>query len=186
MPYPQVFTNRPYMSKLTDQYMFEVVKYGKLAVLKREVPGSTLEALAMPSFGHLFSDEEIREMVAFERAFLSGAPQSPKWREIFVDACTACHGEQGRGNGSRAVAQQPPPPTFVSEAQPAPADYHDPLFMGRFSDDFLVALIKHGRVGATEVAGYNTMKPFGHILSDEEIWSVVLYIREAFAKGDPR
>lgn len=180
MPRPQVFIDTNYMSRLTDQYVFEVVKYGKLAVLKREVKGSPLESLAMPSFGHLFEDAEIRELIAFERAFATGAPQSAKTREIFNDSCVPCHGAQGRGDGPRASPQQPAPPRFVSDAQPSPADYHDPLFMDRFSDDYLLTLIKYGRVGAIEVAGFDTMKPYGHMLSDDEIWGVVRYIRETF------
>jgi hypothetical protein len=68
----------------------------------------------------------------------------------------------------------------VSDIQPAPADYHDAAFMDRFSDEFLFALIKHGRIGAADVAGFDTMKPYGHVLSDEEIWGVVRYIRETF------
>lgn len=186
MPRPQVFKNVNYMSRLTEQYMFEVVKYGKLAVLKREVKGSSLESLAMPAFGHLFDDAQIRDLIAFERAFRTGAPQSPELREIFEDACVPCHGAQGRGDGPRASAVQPAPPRFVSEAQPAPADYHDAAFMDRFSEDYMVALIKYGRVDATERAGFDTMKPFGHILSDEEIWSVVRYIRETFVNGTKR
>jgi mono/diheme cytochrome c family protein len=185
MPRPQVFANASYMSRLTDQYLFEVVKYGKLAVLKREVKGSPLESLAMPSFGHLFEDAEIRQLIAFERAFRTGAPQAPEIREIYQDSCVPCHGQGGRGDGPRASPRQPAPPRFVSDAQPSPADYHDPLFMDRFSDDYLLALIKHGRVGATEVAGYDTMRPYGHILSDAEIWGVVRYIRETFVNGKP-
>lgn len=183
MPRPQVFINRNYMSRLTDQYMFEVVKYGKLAVLKREVKDSPLQSLAMPSFGHLFEDAQIRDLIAFEKAFRTKAPQSAEMREIFEDACVPCHGKEGRGDGPRASPQQPAPPRFVSDAQPAPADYHDRLFMERFSDDYLVALIKHGRVGATEVAGFDTMKPFGHILTDDEIQGVVRYVRETFGNA---
>ncbi len=37
-PSPQVFINSVYMSRLTDEYIFNVVKYGKLAVLKRQIP----------------------------------------------------------------------------------------------------------------------------------------------------
>ncbi|MBI4638650.1 MAG: c-type cytochrome [Candidatus Rokubacteria bacterium] len=186
MPRPQVFTDTNYMSRLTDLYLFEVVKYGKLAVLKREVKGSPLESLAMPSFGHLFDDAQIRELIAFERAFRAGAPQSAEMREIFDDSCVPCHGKEGRGDGPRASPEQPAPLRFVSDAQPAPADYHDPLFMDRFSDDYLLALIKHGRVGATETAGFDTMKPYGHILSDEEIRGVVRYVRETFGDGRTR
>src|SRR5207249_7230391 len=36
MPRPQVFTDRNYMSRLTDQYLFDVTKHGKLEVVKRE------------------------------------------------------------------------------------------------------------------------------------------------------
>jgi mono/diheme cytochrome c family protein len=180
MPRPQVFTDRNYMSRLTDQYLFEVIKYGKLAVLQREVPGSSLQAVAMPAFGEVLEEAQIRELIAFERAFQRGAPQSAETREIFRDACAVCHGERGRGDGTRASPSQPAPLRFVSAIQPAPADYHDPSLMDRFSDEFLVALITHGRIGATEVAGFDTMKPYGHVLSDDEIRGVVRYIRETF------
>jgi len=182
VPRPQVFANPSYMSRMTDEYMFYVVKYGKLAVLKREVPDSSLQPLAMPAFGHLFEDAEIRELVKFERAFASGEPQSPEWREIFVQACATCHGEGGRGDGQRVVSQQPAPERFVSEAQPPPADMTNPVLMARFPDDFIAALLKEGRLGASEKLGYQTMPAFGHILSDEEIWSTIRYIRETFVK----
>jgi mono/diheme cytochrome c family protein len=183
MPRPQVFTDAHYMSRLTDQYLFEVIKFGKLAVLKREVAGSSLQAVAMPAFGEVLEAAQIRELIAFERAFRSGAPQSAETRELFRDACAVCHGDHGRGDGTRASPSQPAPPRFVSAIQPAPANYHDPLFMDRFSDDFLVALITHGRIGASEVAGFDTMKPYGHVLSDDEIRGVVRYIRETFVNG---
>lgn len=180
-PSPQVFANPGYMSRMTDEYMFNVIKYGKLAVLKREIPDQDLQSLAMPAFGHLFDEKEIKELIRFERAFVTGAPQSPEWKEIFVQACVTCHGEQGRGNGERAVSQ-PAPRRFVSEAQPPPADMTDPVLMARFQDDFIVALLKYGRIDATEQAGYQTMRPFGHILSDDEIWSVIRYIRKTFVE----
>ncbi len=184
MPRPQVFIDSNYMSRLTDQYLFEVVKYGKLTVLKREVKGSSLKAVAMPSFEDVLEDSQIRELIAFARSAQRGAPQmSDEMREIFNDACAVCHGAQGRGDGTRTSKRQPAPPGFVSEIQPAPADYHDSLFMERFSDDFLVALIKKGRIEATEVAGFDTMKPYGHVLSDDEIWGVVRYIRETFGNA---
>ncbi len=183
MPRPQVFTDANYMSRLTDQYLVEVVKYGKLAVLRREVKGSTLQAVAMPAFEDVLEDEQVRRLIAFERAFRSGAPQSEETREIFKDACAVCHGAGGRGDGTRASPQQPAPPGFVSAIQPAPADYHDPLFMERFSDDFLFALIKKGRIGAIEAMGFDTMKPYGHVLSDDEIRGVVRYIRETFVEA---
>ena len=183
-PAPQVFANPDYMSRMSEEYMFAVVKYGKLKLLKGEVPD--VKALAMPAFGHVLEPEQIRELIRFERSHTAGSPQgSAEIREIFKDACVTCHGEGGRGDGPRPISQQPPPRRFVSEGQPPPADYTNRPLMERFQDDFLYALIAKGRIGATEEEGYNTMQPFGHVLSDEEIWGVVRYIRQTFIDGAP-
>lgn len=183
-PSPQVFANPDYMSRMSEEYMFAVVKYGKLKVLQGEAP--EMKALAMPAFGEVLEPEQIRELIRFVRSHANGVPQgSAEIREVFKDACTTCHGEGGRGDGPRAVSQQPPPPRFVSEGQPPPADYSNRLLMQRFQDDFLYALIEKGRIGATVEKGYNTMQPFGHLLSDEEIWGVVRYIRQTFVEKAP-
>jgi mono/diheme cytochrome c family protein len=183
-PSPQVFANPDFTSRWTEEYMFAVVKYGKLKVLKGEAP--EIQGLAMPAFDQALEPEQIRELIRYERSHATGTPQgSPEIREIFKDACVTCHGESGQGNGPRAITQQPPPRRFVSEGQPPPADYTNRLVMQRFSDDFLYALIAKGRIGATEEVGFDTMQPFGHILSDEEIWGVVRYIRQTFIDRAP-
>jgi len=179
-PAPQVFTNSVYMSRLTDEYMFNVVKYGKLPVLKAEIADKKFQALAMPAFGHVLEDEQIRELIKFERAFSRGGPQSAEMREIFNDACAVCHGKEGRGDGERATSLQPAPKYFVSDGQPAPMNLTDRQMMDRFSDDFLFALIKFGKIGSVVEAKFDTMLAYGHVLSDKEIWSVVRYIREKF------
>lgn len=184
VPRPQVFANPVYMSRFTDRYLYEVVKYGKLAVLKGEVPNSPLEAVAMPSFGDVLEDEQIRKLIELEHALLNGqAPPDPAIKAIFAEACAVCHGQGGRGDGDRAVKTQPPPQRFVSAVQPPPADYTNAALMARFSDEFRFWLIKKGRLAATEEAGFDTMKSYGHILSDKEIWSVIRYIREAFVNS---
>lgn len=179
-PSPQVFINSVYMSRLTDEYIFNVVKYGKLAVLKREIPNKKLESLAMPSFGAVLEDDQIRELLKFERAFSQGGPQSAEMREIFDAACAVCHGKEGRGDGERATSLQPAPRYFVSEAQPSPMNLTDPELMARFGDDFLFSLIKKGKIGSIGEDKFDTMQPFGQVLSDKEIWSAIRYIRETF------
>ncbi len=183
-PSPQVFINSVYMSRLTDEYIFNVVKYGKLAVLKRELPNKKLESLAMPSFGAVLEDDQIRELIKFERAFSQGGPQSAEMREIFDAACVVCHGKGGRGDGERASSTQPAPKYFVSEAQPSPMNLTDPQLMARFNDDFLFALIKKGKIGAVEEGKFDTMQPFGKVLSDKEIWSAIRYIQETFVNSN--
>jgi mono/diheme cytochrome c family protein len=179
-PNPQVFINSVYMSRLTDEYIFNVVKYGKLAVLNRQIPNKKFESLAMPAFGAVLEDNQIRDLIKFERAFSQGGPQSAEMREIFEAACLVCHGKSGRGDGERATAVQPAPKYFVSDAQPSPMNLTDPQLMARFGDDFLFSLIKKGKIGAITEDGFDTMQPFGQVLSDKEIWSVIRYIRETF------
>ena len=179
-PSPQVFINATYMSRLSDEYMFNVVKYGKLAVLKREIPNKKFESLAMPAFGQVLEDKQIRELIKFERAFSQGGAQSTEMREIFNDACAVCHGKSGRGDGERAFAMQPAPKYFVSDAQPSPMNLTDPQLMARFNDDFLFSLIKKGKIAAVMEDNFDTMQPFGQVLSDREIWSVIRYVRETF------
>ncbi len=179
-PSPQVFINSVYMSRLTDQYIFNVVKYGKLRVLKREIPDKKFESLAMPAFSQVLEDDQIRELIKFERAFSQGGAQSDEMREIFDAACVVCHGKEGRGDGERASSAQPAPKYFVSDAQPSPMNLTDPQLMARFNDDFLFSLIKKGRIGSIEEDKFDTMQPFGQVLSDKEIWSVIRYIRETF------
>ncbi|MBI3328645.1 MAG: c-type cytochrome [Nitrospinae bacterium] len=185
MPRPQVFTDSNYMARLTDQYMFEVVKYGKLSVLKREHPSQVL-SVPMPGFETALTDSQVKALISFERAFTSGLPQAPETRSLFEQHCAVCHGQDGRGTGVMASPVQPAPQGFVSMIQPAPADYTNRRFMERFNDDFLFWLIKKGRIGVTEEKGYDTMRPYGHVLSDEEIWSVIRYIRETFIEPNTK
>lgn len=185
-PAPQVFANPEYMSRVRDEYMYEVVKYGKLAVLQGKEPKSPFDVMAMPGFEEVLEDDQIRRLMAFERSFLNGEPRDPEIREIFLDACAPCHGERGRGDGSNAKPADVKGSRFVSVIQPAPADYTNRLFMERFDDDFIFWLIKKGRIGVTEEKGYDTMRPYGHVLSDEEIWSVVRYIRETFIEPNTK
>jgi len=179
-PSPQVFINSVYMSRLTGEYIFNVVKYGKLAVLNGRIPDRKLPALAMPAFGAVLEDQQIRDLIKFERAFSQGGPQSAEMREIFDAACMVCHGKGGRGDGERAHTKQPAPKYFVSEGQPSPMNLTDPQLMARFNDDFLFSLIKKGKIGAVMEDKFDTMQAFGQVLSDKEIWSVIRYIRETF------
>ena len=190
MPYPQVFANPNYMKRLTPQYMFDVVKYAKLAVIKEEKQTGKYDVLPMPGFEDSLEDEEIRGLIAYEKFLRTRKWNAPKgegseftqaeMKEYFDGACAECHGPKGKGNGDKAVGKQDPDKPFVSVAQPAPADQTDPLLMARFNDEFIFWLIKKGRIAATEEKDFDIMKPYGHVMSDEEIWSVVRYIWETY------
>ena len=55
----------------------------------------------MPAFGDILSEEEIAQVVNYVQS-LSGEPQDPAavaaGAEIYLDNCSACHGEEGLGD----------------------------------------------------------------------------------------
>lgn len=169
-PKPMNFTDGNYMRRLQDDYLFAVVKYGKTPVMTREHEHYQ-GAVSMPAFEERLEPEEIDALLAFERAFLSGAPQNPDARELFLPHCADCHGADGRGMGPTAAV-----------IQPAPADFADSKFMARFSEEYLRTVIAKGKVGAVR-EGFETMPAYGHILSDREIRGVIRFIR-TFAGHD--
>ncbi len=188
-PRPQVFIS-PYMKRMTDDYMFAVVKFGKMNVLKNRTRGHKVKngvPTAMPSFAESLEDEQIRKLIRWVRGFSKGdQPKDEQSREIFTDACSQCHGGKGVGNGIRPVEDQDPGKPFISHIQPPPMNYHLREQMARFSDGFLFWVIKLGRIDASEIKKFNFMQSYGHLLKDEDIWSVVRYVREAFINKNPR
>ncbi|MFQ5694047.1 MAG: c-type cytochrome, partial [Nitrospinota bacterium] len=175
---------------MSDEYMFAIVKFGKMNVLKEKTKGFQVKqgkVTPMPAFGEVLEDEQIRRLIAYERGFTTGKrKKDPEIAEIFKDACTESHGIAGRGNGRRPLEGQDPNKPFVSYIMPPPMDYTRKELMARFDDEFLFWLIKLGRIDVTELKKFDFMKAYGHVLSDKEIWSVVRYVREAFINGKPR
>ncbi len=188
-PRPQVFTSS-YMKRMTDDYIFSIAKFGKINVLLEKTKGFKLKgakATAMPAFGEVLEDEQIRKLIKWERGFTTGKQvKDEESAEIFKDACSQCHGLKGQGDGERPRGSQPLGKPFVSEIQPPPMNYTLKEEMERFDDEFLFWLIKLGRLEVTTVKKFDFMKAYGHILNDEEIWGVVRYVRETFINGKPR
>lgn len=163
-PRPMDFTDGNYMQRLTDPYLFTVVKHGKAAVMERASP-DFLGAISMPAFEGRLSPAEVNALVAFVRAFSTGRPQDEKVRQLFSANCAVCHGEDGRGRGPAAAS-----------LQPAPADFTDTKFMARYSDATLALVITKGKLGAIK-SGASTMPGFGQALTDYQIWSVAKFLR---------
>jgi mono/diheme cytochrome c family protein len=186
MPRPQVFTNRNYMSRLTDQYLFDVTKFGKLEVVRREGRGRGYRSVGMPPFNDELNDAEIKELVSFQRTVRGSGFRSPRARKAFEEHCVPCHGPTGRGDGRLANPRGLAPGEFVSDIQPAPGDYADSQFMNRFTDDFMASLIRKGWVATMESKKFTTMAAFNGTLSDQDIWQVVGYIRQEFINGRKR
>ena len=104
------------------------------------------------------------------RALTSPLPQSPdiveQGKAIYEGkgTCINCHGANGRSDGPGAVNLNPPPRIFRSHG-----------FWKHRSEGEIFWVIKHGSPGTA-------MIPFGGMLTDEEIWTVIQYKRN-FASG---
>ena len=73
--------------------------------------------------------------------------------------CVNCHGVTGHGNGPGATNLNPPPRVFRSRG-----------FWRHRTEGEIFWVIKHGSPGTA-------MIPFGGLLSNEEIWTVMQYER---------
>ena len=77
--------------------------------------------------------------------------------QVFQSNCEACHGPQGHGDGPAGVALEPAPKN-LAELNKATGD------------DYLFWRISTGRPGSA-------MPPWKGVLSDEQIWQLVSFIR---------
>ncbi|MDH5428971.1 MAG: c-type cytochrome [Nitrospirota bacterium] len=104
------------------------------------------------------------------RALVSPLPDSPEIVEqgkIIYEGkgtCFNCHGKTGRGDGPGGLSLNPSPRNF----------WHHGMWRHR-SEGEIFWVIKHGSPGTG-------MIPFGGLLSDEEIWTVMQYER-SFSMG---
>jgi len=75
-------------------------------------------------------------------------------------ACSACHGETGRGDGPAGEM-----------TRPRPRDFTDPMFHALRNDGELFWTLKHG------IPGTGMISFVPRILSESEAWTVIRYIR---------
>ena len=86
-----------------------------------------------------------------------GADAATAGAEVFKTNCAACHGETGLGDGPAGAALDPAPKNLAELQTLA-------------SDDYLFWRINTGKVGTS-------MIPWKGILTVEQIWQVVSFIR---------
>lgn len=93
-------------------------------------------------------------------------------KQIYVAQCASCHGANLEG---QANWKQPLP----NSSMPAPP--HDASgHTWHHPDDLLFAIIKNGGQSVSPPNYKNGMPAFGGVLSDEEIWAVLAYIKSTW------
>ncbi|HET6595119.1 MAG TPA: cytochrome c [Anaerolineales bacterium] len=86
-----------------------------------------------------------------------GAEAAGEGAEVFRTNCAMCHGPQGHGDGPAGQSLDPRPRNLASIQSAA-------------GDDFLFWRIREGKPGTSMVA-------WKGILTDEQIWQIVSFIR---------
>ena len=86
-----------------------------------------------------------------------GADASAAGAEVFKANCETCHGPQGHGDGPSGVALDPAPKNLAELQKIA-------------GDDYFFWRINTGKEGTS-------MAPWKGVLTDEQIWQVIAYIR---------
>jgi mono/diheme cytochrome c family protein len=79
-------------------------------------------------------------------------------QDLFLQHCSSCHGQEGRGDGPSAAGLVPPP----ADLHAAHVDDHD--------DRQIFLWIRDGFPGSA-------MSGFKEHLSDQQIWELVNYVR---------
>lgn len=103
--------------------------------------------------------------------------QVSKGRKLYAHYCMHCHGEHGRQNEGYNWSQMP---------DPRPKDLSAKAEMSTFSDEELFDTVSRDMKDTTPDVGDKigddefavpTMPTFKYTLSEEEIWSIVAYVR---------
>ncbi|MEN8191078.1 MAG: cytochrome c [Thermodesulfobacteriota bacterium] len=101
----------------------------------------------------------------FLPAHLLAGNEARKGGRIYQQYCTPCHGQEGNGRGPRAKNEA---------LQPPPRDHTNGFYMNMQSDVRLFKVIKFG--GKANNLSH-IMPQWKHVLSDRQIFSIVLFIR---------
>ena len=82
-------------------------------------------------------------------------------RDLYGQYCSSCHGASGRGDGPAAGGMTPPPANIAAVTR-----------MRMATDGYLYWTIAEGGAPLG-----TAMPPYQGVLSEEEIWQLILYLR---------
>lgn len=148
--------SQQFLTAAHDEMMFGLIASG--------IPGSEMPAWSQ-AHGGPFTDEEIRQIVAFIRSWEPTAPDLGRQRmrvdarrgvQIFAGTCAICHGQNGQGGTAPAL--------------------NDPTKLQQFDDAWYAETIARGRPA-------QGMPVWGTVLSPQQIGDLVALIG-AWRRGE--
>ena len=107
-------------------------------------------------------------------AFLFEDKHVAQGRRLYAYYCAHCHGAKGRGDGFNARNLDPPPSDH--------ADSKDVYMANKTNQE----LFDVDNLGGRENGKSPFMPPFGNVLSEEELWSLVAYLRTLHPNKAPK
>ncbi|MGH2377364.1 MAG: c-type cytochrome [Candidatus Limnocylindria bacterium] len=125
---------------------------------------AVLAGAALIPLGTLRWEEGFADSYDLIAPFRATPEAVARGRAIYTERCVACHGPLGRGNGPLAAPLDPPPADLV-------------LHVPQHPDGELYWYVTRGSPGTA-------MPAWDAVLSEEERWSVVHYLRQ-LAAGAP-
>lgn len=149
--------------------------------MRHVVVGALTGAIALGSAGvlsgaerHVMESRVPADKLAEARALTNPLPSSPevveKGKALYESkgGCMNCHGKEGRGDGPVA-----------RELNPSPRNFHHRGFWRHRADGEIFWVIKNGSPGTSMIG-------FAGQLADEEIWTVIQYLRSFSGGRGPR
>lgn len=88
-----------------------------------------------------------------------------KGRRKYQEYCSQCHGNEGKGDGTRVQVEQ---------FDPKPRNHTDGAYMNSRSDVQLFKIIKEG--GKPNNLSH-IMPRWDHILKDDDVWNLLAFVR---------
>lgn len=128
-------------------------------------PRARVSDSIMPTFG--FPEGDYLAMTAYLKN-LTTPPAFTSPAEFYKNTCARCHGEKGDGHGPIAIY-----------LDPYPRDLTKAGFMNSKPDERMVTSIKEGVAGTS-------MAPWGRVINDEQVRSLLAYIRQTYVKDKQR
>lgn len=114
---------------------------------------------------YAISADEFLEKTKFTGKPIIKKGNPAEGKEVYTMFCVNCHGEKGEGNG---------PVASVAKMDPKPRNHADGKYMNERKAEDLFKIIKIGGKGVDKSV---FMPAFGMILSEEEIWNLIAYLR---------
>ncbi len=109
---------------------------------------------------HVIPPDLMEAAKAFKNPLPAGAATNAKGAELYRVNCAMCHGVQGKGNGKVGDI-------LVRDKYVRPPDLTAAVTQGKTDGELFTTLTN----------GVNVMPKFGYLLTDEERWAVIAYLR---------